>query len=391
MGRSHDVIIIGAGVMGCAAAWELARRGLTVLVLEKGSIGMGATGRSSAIVRQHYSHETTARMALYGLRTFQEFDDCVGGESGFVQRGFLILVPAADRSGLEANVALQRSVGIRTEVLAADALRDVVPGVDPAGLMAGAWEEESGYADPHMTTQSFAAAARRCGATILQGEAVRGILFDGGRVSGVATSSGTYHAPAVVNCAGPWGARVAALAGLQMPIRSSRVQVAVFERPPELRVQHPVVLDFVHASYFRPETGDLSLVGLIDPAEADDVVEPDDYPDHADQAFIADAGHRWMRRIPAAAESRSRGGYAGLYAVTPDWHPIVDEVPDGSGFYMCAGFSGHGFKLAPAVGLMLAELVTATPEPVFDPSLFRHARFAEGDPVRGSYEYSITG
>jgi sarcosine oxidase subunit beta len=386
-----DAVIIGGGIIGCASAFELARRGLAVVVLEKSSVGGGATGRSSAIVRQHYSHETTARMALHGLRVFQDFENRVGGESGFIRRGFLVLVPEPDRGGLEANVALQRRVGIRTEVLAAEALRELVPGMSTEGLVAAAWEEESGYADPHMTTQSYAAAARRHGASIRQGTEVTGVEFDGHRVSGVRTTRGAIHAPIVVNCAGPWGARVAALAGLGLPIRASRIQVAVFERPPAFAAPHPVVLDFVHASYFRPETGNLSLVGLIDPAEADDVVDPDAFGEHADDTFIADVGARWVRRMPPMEESRSRGGYAGLYAVTPDWHPIIDEVPPGSGFFACTGFSGHGFKLAPAVGQMLAQLVTGEPDPVFDVSLFRFGRFAEGRPVRGAYEYSIAG
>jgi glycine/D-amino acid oxidase-like deaminating enzyme len=388
--RCH-AIIIGGGIIGCAGAFELAQRGLRVVVLEKGVVCGGATGRSSAIVRTHYSHETTIRMALYGLRVFEEFEDRTGGQSGFLRRGFLVLVPESDRPGLEDNVALQCRVGVRTEVLAADALPGVLPGVDTEGLVAAAWEEESGYADPHLTTQAYAAAARRHGATIMQGTEVTDILFDGTRVTGVRTPAGTLHAPIVVNCAGPWGARVASLAGVALPIRAARIQVAVFERPPAFAAPHPVVLDFVHASYFRPETGGLSLVGRIDPAEADETVDPDRYAEHADEGFVSDVGARWVRRLPAMEESRARGGYAGLYEVTPDWHPIIDEVPPGSGLFACTGFSGHGFKLAPAVGLMMAQLITGEPDPVFDASLFRFARFAEGKPVRGAYEYSIAG
>jgi len=300
-------------------------------------------------------------------------------------------VAEADRAGLEANVALQRRVGVTTEVIAAEALRELVPGIDPDGLVAAAWEERSGYADPHMTTHGYAAAARRHGAVILQETEVLDVTFAGDRVTGVRTSAGDVAAGTVINCAGPWGARVAALAGLDLPIRPARVQVAVFERPRTFASLHPVVLDFVHASYFRPETGELSLVGRIDPGEADETVDPDRYPEHADDAFVADVGNRWVRRVPRMEESRSRGGYAGLYAVTPDWHPIVDEVPPGSGFFTCAGFSGHGFKLGPAVGLMIAQLVTGEAGPQFDASLFRAGRFADGSLVRGSYEYSITG
>ncbi len=204
------------------------------------------------------------------------------------------------------------------------------------------------------------------------------------------TSAGPIAAASVVNCAGPWGARVAAMADLQVPVASCRAQVAVFGRPEAERGAHPVVLDFAHASYFRPETGDLMLVGLIDPSEADDVVDPDRYPEHTDDAFDLDVGSRWIQRCPSMESAVRRRGYAGLYAITPDWHPVIDEVPAGSGHFLCTGFSGHGFKLGPAVGRLMAELVTGE-SPTFDPRMFRLARWAENDPVRGKYEYSITG
>lgn len=188
---------------------------------------------------------------------------------------------------------------------------------------------------------------------------------------------------------------MARMAGVVAPIDACRIQVAVFRRPHSRSgshsAPHPVVLDFVHATYFRSETGNLSLVGLIDPAEADAVVNPDDYSDRIDTDFISSVGERWVRRLPAMEFSESVGGYAGLYAVTPDWHPIVDEVPEGSGCFICAGFSGHGFKLAPAVGLMAAELVTREDSPEFPHDMFRLSRYAEDDAVHGQYEYSITG
>lgn len=391
MRQTFDVVIVGGGIMGCAVAFELSRRGRRVVVLEKNTVCSGATGRSSAIVRQHYSNENTARMALYGLRVFQDFDDRVGGESGFVERGFIVLVPEHDRQGLEANVALQRRVGIRTEIVAPETLSELIPGVNTTDLVAAAFEPESGYADPHLTTHGYARAARGFGATLLQDVEVTGITFTADRVTGVDTTAGPFSAPAVINCAGPWGAHIAAMAGLAAPIRSSRIQVAVFERPAAYRTVHPVVLDFVHASYFRPETGNLMLVGRLNPEEADEVVDPDACPDHAEPAFVADVGERWTQRCPPMDESRARNGYSGLYAVTPDWHPVVDEVPAGSGFFLCTGFSGHGFKLAPAVGVMTADLVTAEPQPEFDWRPFSLGRFAEGRLIRGSYEYSITG
>lgn len=390
MTETWDTVIIGAGIMGCATAMELARRGQRVTVVEKGALASGSTGKSSAIVRQHYSNEVTARMARYGLEVFSDFEERIGGPSGFVRSGFLVLVPSEDAEGLEANVTLQRSVGIDTRILAAEEIRTVLPGVASTDLVAAAWEAGAGYADPHQTTTSMAAAAKREGARFLFNTEVTGILFDGQRVSGVDTRTGPVSARAVVNCAGPWGARVAALAGLEVPVDACRAQVSVFGRPEGRRGSHPVVLDFGHASYFRPETGDLMLVGLIDPSEAEDVVDPDRYPEHTDAGFDLEVGGRWIARCPDMDAASPRRGYAGLYAVTPDWHPVIDEVPEGSGHFLCTGFSGHGFKLGPAVGLMVAQMVVGE-APAFDPSLFRLSRWAEGKPVRGRYEYSITG
>jgi len=390
MNSPLDVAIIGGGIIGCATALELSRRGVKVAVLEKGSLASGSTGKSSAIVRQHYSNEVTARMARWGLDVFHDFEERVGGPCGFVQCGFLVLVAAEDEEGLHANVALQRAVGIDTRILSPQEIRDVLPGVASSDLVAAAYEPDAGYADPHMTTTALADAAKRLGAKFFFNRAVTGIRFTGGRVEGVDTAAGPLDAPAVVNCAGPWGARVAAMAGLDVPVASCRAQVAVFGRPEGRRGPHPVVLDFAHASYFRPETGDLMLVGLIDPSEADDVVDPDDYPEHSDAGFDLEVGGRWVQRCPPMDAAEHRRGYAGLYAVTPDWHPIIDEVPAGSGHFLCTGFSGHGFKLGPAVGLMTAEMVLGE-APTFDRRMFRLSRYAEGDRVRGRYEYSITG
>jgi glycine/D-amino acid oxidase-like deaminating enzyme len=391
MTNNFDVIIIGGGIMGCSTALQLSRRGLKVALLEKGLVGAGPTGKSSAIIRQHYSNELTARMALYSLQVFQDFAGRVGGECGFTQTGFLALAPAADREGLEANVALQRDVGIDAQLLKAEQILEIAPGLVTADLTIAAYEPQSGYADPYLTVTSYARAARQAGATILQETAVSGIIMLGGRVSGVKTAAGDFNAPKVINAGGAWAAQVAALAGLEAPIDSCRVQVSFFRRPQGYEAVHPVVADFINATYFRSETGQMTLVGLIDPSEADAVVNPDSFTESVDDAFVLESGEGLIKRFPAMENSQFTGGYASLYAITPDWHPIIDEVPAGSGLYICSGFSGHGFKLGPAVGLMTADLVTGEADPQFDTHLFRYSRFAEMDPVRGKYEYSIVG
>jgi sarcosine oxidase, subunit beta len=391
MTLTYDVIIIGAGIMGCSTAFQLARRGVKTAVLEKSGIGAGSTGESSAIIRQHYSNELTARMALYSLRVFQHFDEKVGGESGFTSAGFVALVDGKDQAGLEANVALQRGLGIQTAILSPAALREIMPGLETADLVAGAYEPESGYADPNLTVNSYAQAARRQGADVFTETAVTGVTFEADKVKGVVTSQGAFAAPVVLNCAGPWAAQVARGAGVDAPINPCRVQVAFFRRPQGYEASHPVIADFINAIYFRSETGNLTLVGVIDPAEAEAIVDPDAYSKAVDDDFVLDSGQRLVNRFPALEAGQVRGGYASLYAITPDWHPIIDELIPGSGFYICAGFSGHGFKLGPAVGVMAAEMIVGVSEPRFDPHLFRLARYAENAPVQGLYEYSIVG
>ena len=390
MDKTCDVVVVGAGIMGCSVAFHLAQRGLKVTVLERDTIGAGGTGRSSAIIRQHYSNELTARMALHSLQVFQDFDERVGGDCGFQQTGWVAIAAAGDRAGLEANLALQREFGINTGTITADEFVDMMPGVEAGDLVVAAYEPDSGYADPHLTVNAYADAARRHGARILVNTEVTGVRMVADKVVGVDSSAGPFAGPVVLNCAGPWGARVAEMCGVEVPIVSSRVQVAVFRRPAEY-TGHPVVMDFINGVYLRPETGNLTLVGSIDPAEADDVVDPDDFGDYADTEFIADMGEQMLRRYPPMELSESMGGYASLYAVTPDWHPIIDELPAGSGCFICSGFSGHGYKLGPAVGVMVADLITGTKDPEFPTHMFRYDRFAAGELVRGAYEYSIAG
>jgi glycine/D-amino acid oxidase-like deaminating enzyme len=386
-----DVIVIGGGVMGCSTAFQLASRGVKVAVIEKGIIGDGPSGESSAIVRQHYSNELTARMAKYGVDVCSDFDDRVGGACGFTRTGFIVVVDGKDREGLEANVALQQGLGIQTDLVSAEGLQEIMPWLETSDLVVGAFEPDSGYTDPYLTVQAYAAAARREGAEVLSETKVTGLRLEGGKVIGVDTDRDSYDTPIVVNCSGAWGAQVADLAGITVPISSCRVQVAFFRRPDGYTGDHPVVADFINAAYFRSETGDLTLVGLIDPAEAEAVVDPDNYGKAIDFDFVGDIGERLVSRLPAIAEGESARGYASLYAITPDWHPIVDELIPNSGLYICSGFSGHGFKLSPAVGVMTADLVTGTSDPEFDPTMFRFARFEEDDQVRGQYEYSIVG
>lgn len=391
MTETADAVVIGGGCTGASIAFHLAERGVgRVVLLEKDALASGPTGRSTAIVRQHYSNEVTARMALESLRVFRQWGDRVGGTCGFVRTGFLVGVPEADRPALEGNVALQRAVGIDVRLVGVDDLRRLEPQLFTDDLAVAAYEPEAGYCDPVSTTTSLAEAARRRGARVVQGRAVTGIRRERGRVAAVETDAGPIATPVVVNAAGAWAHRVAALVGVELPIAPSRHPVCAFRRPADFGPAPMIYADFVHQFYMRPETGELCLVGSIDPADAAHLADPDGYNQGVNLETITDFGTRAARRYPALERGVSRGGWAGIYDVTPDWHPVLDAVEAVPGCFVAAGFSGHGFKLCPAVGALMAGLIV---EGRRDGRVefFRADRFRAGRLIRGKYEYSIVG
>jgi glycine/D-amino acid oxidase-like deaminating enzyme len=390
MPRTADVVVIGAGVIGCSIAYHLVGRGVRlVAVVEKGFVASGATGKSSACIRQHYSTPETCRMVLSSLRFFETFAERTGGRpASFVRCGYLLGVDERTRKPMEASVALQQSVGIDTRLVTPEEMREIEPRLRVDDFVAGCWEPDSGYADPSQTAQGFAGAARDGGAQILEQTEVVGVITNGGRVAGVRTSQGEIHAPIVVNAAGLWGDRIGRMAGVEIPLTVVRHPISFLARPPEAGDAHPLVYDFVKNIYTRPETGGLTLVGALDDAEPDAPVDPDRYPEGVSFTETEAAMARAAHRFPLMGEGRVARGYAGCFDVTPDWHPILDRSPL-EGFLLAVGFSGHGFKLSPAVGEMMATLVVEGKRPGDDIDAFRLSRFAEGQPIRGTYGAGI--
>jgi sarcosine oxidase subunit beta len=373
--RRASVVIIGGGVTGASIAFHLADAGVRdVLVLERRALASGGTGRSVGIVRQLYPTAETSRMVVRSLAVFQRFPEAVGGESGYIACGALIGVSAAMRAKLAATVELQRSVGVRAEVLEPRDLGRVEPRIDPEGLGAVLYEPDSGYGDPTAVTNGYADAARRKGVRVEQGVEVVAIHRAHDRVTGVETASGErIDTPVVVNAAGLWSPTVARLVGLELPIVIGRHPVFVVERDPSFGRPHLVYLDLAGGSYARPETGGLTLTGSLTDDETQHPMEP--------ELLGADVGldeatgvlERTGRAIPRLADARYRRGWAGAFDITPDWMPILDESPL-PGFWIAAGMSGHGFKLSPAVGEMMAALITGAVPPV-DPAPFAFGRF----------------
>ncbi len=390
--QTTDFIIIGGGITGTSAAYQLARQGHRVTLLEKKYLAAGGTGRTVGLVRQHYSNEITARMALRALQVWQDFDQAVGGDVGWVNSGALFIVGPHDLDGLKANIAMQQQVGITVEFLDAPAVHTLAPYLNVDDIGGGAYEPKSGCADGAMATNAYAQRARDLGAAIVQGVEVTAITTAAGRVTGVETTQGNFSAPVVINAAGPWGARLARGVGFETPVEVSRHQVAVFQRPESLaETHHPFIGDFVQGFYLRPETGRLTLSGSLEASEAANKVDPDHYDESVDMDFNIEMADFTEHRVPAMGEAEIRKGWAGLYDVTPDWHPIIGRMPGLDGFICAYGWSGSGFKMAPVTGELIADLATGDQRCPIDPHQFRFERFAEGDLVKGRYSYSIIG
>lgn len=384
--RRAGVVVVGGGVMGAAIAAALAGRGADgVLLLERNALCSGPTRHSTAIVRLHYTQPLLVRMALHGLRTYRSFEEAVGSPSGFVRTGMLFGVIPGERSRLEENVAVGRAEGAETHLLEPDQVAEVDPRVVADDLVF-CFEPEAGYCDPYLVTAGLAAAARRAGARVDEGVAVTA-LADGA----VETPAGRVAADAVVVAAGVWSAPLLTSLGYELPVRAAPAEVGRYRLPPGF-TPPPAVADFSSEQlYFRPAEPGFLEVGSLAPEHVDEPVDPDQPPEGARPVTLARYRAGLGRRLRGAGGGHWRGAWTGVYDVTPDWEPAIGRVPGSDGVFIAAGFSGHGFKLAPAVGTAVAELVLDGESRTFDLELLSPERFARGELVGARYGYSVLG
>src|SRR5215216_279155 len=385
--ETADVVVVGAGAMGCSIAFHLARAGVrSVAVLDKGGICSGMTFRSGALVRLHYTNEHEARVALCAYRYFHEWGEIVGGDCGFQQTGFLMVVGPEDVERLRANVDILRGLGVETEVLTPQELGEAQPYARVDDVGAAAYEPLSGYADPHKTTLAFADAARRHGAVFHTGRAVTAIRTERGRVVGVETERGPIDAGAVVVAAGPWAPRLLTTAGVDLPIAPTLAEIAYLRRPAPVTEGHMVYIDRVAGAYFRPQAPRLTFVGA-GRGDAHATADPDRLADDVSPEQKAFARERVARRIPAFGDTPTEHGHQGVYDMSPDGKAILDTAPGVAGLYIAGGFSGTGFKKSPAIGLLMSELILEGAARTVDIRPFRLSRFAEGAEIHGPHEY----
>jgi sarcosine oxidase subunit beta len=392
MTATSDILIIGGGVIGTSIAWHLARRKTgRVVLLEKSYLGAGSSGKSGAIIRQHYSNRLTALMAQKSLRVFEHFDEVVGGPPVFTHTGMVLVVNQRDRAGMDANMAMHRELGIDVHVLTAEELSDIDPNARLAEDEVAALEAEAGYVEAVQVVASYADGARREGADIRLGVEVRELVKEGDRIRQVVTNEGRYEAGTVVLATGPWAARLAGQLGVKLPVQACRTQVALFRRPPDFGRRALVYGDFVQGIYFKPTHGDMIHAGSLLGEEVENPVDPDHYNEAADSAWLPHVRQNLSRRYPAMHRGYGRGGYGALYGITPDWHPILDRLPGLANAYCAVGFSGHGFKMSPLVGQLMTELIVDGQTSALDIQPLRFARFDENDLVTTPYAYGVMG
>ena len=366
-------MIIGGGVMGASIAYHLVQRGQKeVLLLEKEDFfGTGATGRCAGGIRYQFSTEINIKLSQVSLPMLASFHQDHHQEIDYQECGYLLLLTTGPvMEQFRKNVELQHSLGVNTEWLDGDEIRRRLPMMVLDDIQAGTIHAKDGLADPNGVTMGYVGHAQQLGARLLTGVEVTGVTSASGRITGVKTGGGAIAAPVVINAAGPWAGLVGTMAGVDIPITPLRRQMVTTTPLPEIPGDFPFVIDFEKSLYFHRE-GDGLLTGMSNPNERpgfDQDVDPD-WELVAMEAAVA--------RMPLLERAGMVSHWAGLYEVTPDAHPIFGATPL-EGFYVCGGFSGHGFMHGPVSGLLMAEIVLDGASHTVDVSSLDLARFEEG-------------
>ncbi len=382
--KTADFIVLGAGVMGASIAFHLSRRNAgRIVVLDKDHAGSGGSGRSSALVRMHYSFPPEVELALISLKIFQHWREIVGELGEFRKTGFVRIVHPAESEALTRNVAMQRNLGANAELIDRHQLKKLEPDWNVDDVDIAAYEPDSGYGDGNVVANDFLSGARDSGAAYLAKTRVTHFLIEGGRIRGVQTDRGEIHASVVVAAAGPWTRPLFQVTGFDPPIETEFHQVAILKNAPSMK-PGVACIDSVTATYFRSDGGDKFLVGDFYGKRP---VDPDNFPQRPSENDLEDLLDRAARRVPKLENAEVMRGVTGVYDATPDSRPLLGAVPGIEGLYLCAGFSGMGFKISPAVGLVISELILDRRGKSVDITPFRVSRFMEGQPIKADNEY----
>src|ERR1700674_940772 len=370
--ESADVVIAGGGIMGCALAYQLARREVDVLLLERETLGSQSTGKCAGGVRQQFSMEANVRLQRLSVKLLEGFENETGHPADFRQIGYLFVLTLPQQvEDFRSNMEMWHSVGLTEArwVDPAEASR-MVPVLNVDDVLGCTFCPTDGIASPADVTSGYAAAARRLGASLREGVEVTGIDGASGRVQGVRTSAGDVATRLLFNCAGPWAASIGRMAGLEIPVLPYRRHIAVTGPFPAVPRTTPMTVDFRSSLYFHPE-GDGVLIGMSDRTESPS------FTSYVNWDFLEKMFEQAALRAPALASAGVKTAWAGLYESTPDHQAILGPVAELEGFWCAAGFSGHGFMQGPAAALLLTQLLLDHKSEI-DISPFAFERFARG-------------
>ena len=376
-----QIVIIGGGVMGASTAYHLANAGASdVLLLERSAHLEGAaTSRCAGGVRYQFATPVNIELSKISLPMLERFKDELGIDPQYRQIGYLfVLTRPQDVESFKTTVELQHRMGVNTEWLDGDEVRRRVPLMSFEDALAGTIHSKDGLADPASVNLGYLNRARELGVRVAMETKVIGIQVEHDRVAAVKTNRGPVRCEQVVDAAGPWAAEVGKLAGLDIPIRPVRRQMVTTTPIPELPPDFPFVIDFARSLYFHPE-GEGLLTGMSNPDQ------PPGYDQTIDEDWEIATLEAAMQRMPLLERAGRLAGWAGLYEVTPDAHPIFGAT-EIEGFWIVAGFSGHGFMHGPVSGKLMSEFVLEGRAYTVDVSMLDLARFKAGRPVR---EYNV--
>jgi sarcosine oxidase, subunit beta len=379
--KTADVVVIGGGVMGASTAYHLALRGQkNIVLLERDEFfGQEATGRCAGGVRFQFSTEVNVRLSLQSLPMLDRFKVEIGQDINFRKCGYLfVLTTPADEKTFRHSLELQQNLGVRTEWLSGDEVRYRLPLMHFEDALAGSYNAGDGLVDPNSVVMGYIGAAQRLGVQCLNQVEATGIQTSGGKIVSLKTNQGTISTPVIVDAAGPWAGLIGEMAGVSVPIQPYRRQIITTTPIPEVPQNFPFVLDFAQSLYFHRE-GDGILTGMSNNKEKVG------FDQNIDEVFEMVNMEAAIARMPCLEKAGMLTHWAGLYEVTPDAHPIYGKTPM-EGFYIVAGFSGHGFMHGPISGKLMAECILDGKFQSLDVSFLDLARFNEGRQIR---EYNV--
>ena len=379
--NTADIVIIGGGVMGASAAYHLAQRGAkNIVLLEKEKyFGTGATGRCAGGVRYQFSTEINVKLSQESLPMIERFKEEIGQDVNYRQCGYLLVATnEKDAVTFKQNVTLQNGLGVPTQLLSGDDVRKRLPLMKFEDAIAGTFNQKDGTVDPNGVVMGYVGAAQKMGVKAIENAEVTGITVSGGEVKEVQTNLGTIQTRMVLNAAGPWAGLIGDMAGVPLPIVPLRRQMFTTNPLPEVPEDFPFVIDFARSLYFHRE-GEGLLIGMSNQAE-----KPG-FDQNVDEDFELVNLESAIERMPLVEKASRASHWAGLYEVTPDAHPIYGGS-DVKGFYICTGFSGHGFMHGPVSGKLMTEFMLDGNYSTLDVSMLDLKRFEEGRLIK---EYNV--